>query len=126
MILTDNLSGDHDHDHDHEKKDLLAEAYSLLKANKPVTGPHGSHSGSQFTSVREIDYKNHHIVIRTRYEIEIDGKIMNNQIYVDNEGKVSSHALPAYSFPSTVDLIKRLVDKFPNSFSSPTGNGETN
>lgn len=118
-MSNNNLSDTHDHDHDNTNgnKDLIAEAYDLLKSNKPVKGPHGSHPTHQpFTSIRQIKYKNHDIVIRTRYEIEVDGRVVNNQIYVDNEGKVSSHAMPTYSFPSTVDLIKRLIDKFPNSF----------
>ena len=123
-MSNNNLSDNHGHNHHHDNtngnKDLLAEAYDLLKSNKPVKGPHGDHSTHEpFTSVRQIQYKNHDIVIRTRYEIEIDGRIINNQIYVDNEGKVSSHAMPTYSFPSTVDLIKRLIDKFPNSFPNP-------
>jgi len=120
MILATNPPNDHDHDHDHDhpnpNKDLLAEAYSLLKSNKPISVSHGTHSNTPFTSVRQINYKNHDIVIQTRYEILIDGKLVNNQIHVDNEGKVSSHAMPTYSFPSTIDLIKKLIDKFPNSF----------
>jgi hypothetical protein len=35
---------------------------------------------------------------------------------VDNTGKVSSHALPAYSFVSAVDLVKKMIDEFPDDF----------
>jgi len=118
-MVSNNNSETHDHNHDNtnENKDLIAEAYSLLKSNRPVRGPHVGHTDEPFTSIRQIKYKDHDIIIRTHYEIEVDGKVLNNHIYVDNEGKVSSHAMPTYSFPSTVDLIKRLIDKFPNSFS---------
>ena len=123
MVSNNISSGAHNHDHNHDNtngsKDLIAEAYDLLKSSKPVRGPHTGHTDHEpNVSIRQIKYKDHDIVIRTRYEIEVDGKVLNNHIYVDNEGKVSSHAMPTYSFPSTVDLIKRLIDKFPNSFSN--------
>src|SRR3954453_1480482 len=105
--------GNSHNDHLNGNKDLIAEAYSLLKSNKPVKALHSGHSDIPFISVREINYKNHDIIIRTTYEIEIDGKVLNNHIFVNDEGKVSSHAMPTYSFPSTVDLIKRLIDEFP-------------
>lgn len=134
MVLLDSQNHEHNHNqepkhnHDHVSrgKDLLTEAYNLLKENKPISATHGNHSTSGFTSVREIDYMDHHIKIKTRYEIEIDGKTVNSQIYVDNEGKVSSHALPAYSFPSAVDLIKRIIDKFPIGISTSTSKGGIN
>jgi hypothetical protein len=33
---------------------------------------------------------------------------------VDNSGKVSAHALPNYSFVSAVDLVKKMIDEFPD------------
>lgn len=106
------------------EKDLLAEAYDLLKSNKPIMAGHGDHPNGQFTSVREINYKNHKIVVKTSYEIEVDGKAMNSQIYVDNNGKVSSHVMPNYSFTSTIDLIKKIIDKFPDNFTKEAKNQE--
>jgi hypothetical protein len=35
---------------------------------------------------------------------------------VDNSGKVSAHALPNYSFVSAVDLLKKVIDEFPDDF----------
>jgi hypothetical protein len=35
---------------------------------------------------------------------------------VDNKGKVSAHALPNYSFVSAVDLVKKMIDEFPDDF----------
>lgn len=67
-------------------------------------------------SIREIDYNGHRITIRTQYEIKVDGKPITGHVYVDNDGKVSTHALPAYSFVSTVDLVKKLIDAFPGNF----------
>jgi hypothetical protein len=37
---------------------------------------------------------------------------------VDNRGKVSAHALPNYSFVSAVDLVKKIIDEFPDDFAA--------
>jgi hypothetical protein len=109
----------HNHTHHHEpskkSKDLLSDAYKRLNAGQPVVAGHAGHEGP-FESVREAEYKGHKITIRTHYEIRIDGKPIGGHIYVDNSGRVSSHAMPTYSFVSTVDLVKKLIDAFPASF----------
>ena len=96
-------------------KDLLSDAYRRLNAGQPVVAGHAGHEGP-FESVREIEYKGHNIIIRTHYEIRVDGKPLGGHIYVDNSGRVSSHAMPTYSFVSTVDLVKKLIDAFPANF----------
>jgi hypothetical protein len=87
-----------------------------LKAGKPVTTGHAEHGKSPFQSVREVDYKGHKITIYTQYQIKIDGKPFGGHLYVDNSGKVSAHALPNYSFVSAVDLLKKVIDEFPDDF----------
>jgi hypothetical protein len=96
-------------------KDLLSDAYKRLSTGQPVVAGHAEHEG-HFESVREVEYKGHSIIIRTHYEIKVDGKPLSGHIYVDNSGRVSSHAMPTYSFVSTVDLIKKLIDAFPTNF----------
>ena len=96
-------------------KDLLSDAYERLNEGQPVVAGHAGHEGP-FESVREVEYKGHSIIIRTHYEISVDGKPLGGHIYVDNSGRVSSHAMPTYSFVSTVDLIKKLIDAFPANF----------
>jgi hypothetical protein len=96
-------------------KDLLSDAYKRLSAGQPVVAGHAGHEGP-FESVREVEYKGHNIIIRTHYEIRVDGKPLGGHIYVDNSGRVSSHAMPTYSFVSTVDLVKKLIDAFPFNF----------
>jgi hypothetical protein len=81
--------------------------------------PH-HHGGSE--SVREADYKGHHIVIRTTYEIEVDGKPVTGHMGVDQEGRVHYHPVPNTSFNSAVDLVKQLIDVFPDDF--PAGGGK--
>jgi hypothetical protein len=89
-----------------------------LKAGKPVTAGHAEHDKRPFQSVREVDYKDHKITIYTQYEIRVDGKPLGGHIYVDNSGKVSAHALPNYSFVSAVDLVKKMIDEFPDDFTT--------
>ena len=96
--------------------DLIAYSSKQLKAGKPVTTGHAEHGKSPFQSVREVDYKGHKITIYTQYQIKIDGKPFGGHLYVDNSGKVSAHALPNYSFVSAVDLLKKVIDEFPNDF----------
>ena len=102
----------HSKSHHH---DLLAKAYAQLRAGKPVTANHSGHT-KPFESVREFEHNRHKIIIRTHYDITVDGKKLEGHVYVDNFGRVSTHALPAYSFGSTVDLIKKLIDMFGDNF----------
>jgi hypothetical protein len=100
----------------HQHRDVLAYVNKQLKAGRPVAMGHAVHRGMPFESVRDIEYNGHHIIIRTQYQIKVDGKSLSGHIYVDNTGRVSTHALPNYSFTSTVDLVKKLIDAFPANF----------
>lgn len=111
----------HHHPTSHKKKkgssgDALADAYEKLKKGETVGAGHAGHEMGGHESVREVDYNGHRIIIRTSYEIKVDGRPITGHVYVDNTGKVSTHALPAYSFTSTVDLVKKLIDMFPDNF----------
>ena len=79
-------------------------------------------------SVRQTDYKGHHIEIRTTYEITVDRMPVMGHVLVTDEGQVQCHALPNYTFLSALDLVKSLIDVFPEDFersakkgSSPAG-----
>jgi hypothetical protein len=72
------------------------------------------HEGTD--SVREADYAGHHIVIRTRYHIEVDGRMLMGHMGVTNDGNVHYHPVPNVAFPSAVDLVKKLIDIFPADF----------
>lgn len=107
----------HAHTSSSRPQDLLANAYERLKAGQPVAAGHAEHHNGPLESVREVEYNGHRIVIRTHYQIEVDGKPLSGHVYVDNSGQVSTHAMPAYSFASAVDLVKKLIDTFPANFS---------
>jgi hypothetical protein len=76
---------------------------------------HGSGAGAM-ESVREDTYLGHHIVIRTTYHIEVDGVPIEGHMGVTNNGRVHYHAIPNLNFVSAVDLVKRLIDTFPEDF----------
>ena len=45
-------------------------------------------------TIREADYEGHHIVIRTTYQIEVDGKPVTGHMGVTDDGKVHYHPIP--------------------------------
>src|SRR5438105_1541321 len=42
---------------------------------------------------READYKGHHITVRTKYEVEVDGKPLMGHMGVTDAGSVHYHAI---------------------------------
>lgn len=101
-----------------ELKDALTEATdsahrkeaALAHASHPVHG-HNGH-----TNVRKATYKGHAIEIHTTYGVTIDGKALNAHLEVRDDGSVSYHAVPTYSAPSTIEVMKRVIDSFPDDF----------
>ena len=75
-----------------------------------------AHKHQRTKSVREADYKGHHIVITTQYQIEVDGKMVMGHLGVTNDGQVHYHPVPNLSFASAVDLVKQLINIFPDDF----------
>ena len=97
-----------------------------VKRNRPAEEPHehGGH-GPGAASVREDTYRGHHIVIRTTYEVTVDGRPVTGHIGVANDGRVHYHPIPNVSFGSAVDVIKQLIDAFPDEFAAPADPGHT-
>ncbi|HEX8240034.1 MAG TPA: hypothetical protein VF574_09875 [Allosphingosinicella sp.] len=82
----------------------------------------GGHDHSM-ESVRTATHCGHEIVIRTCYEITVDGKPLASHLSVGNDGTLHTHALPEYSFSSAVDLVKAIVESFPDEFPCEEGPG---
>jgi hypothetical protein len=82
--------------------------------------PHPGHKGLE--SIRRAEHRGHQIVVKTTYEITIDGKPLTTHVFVTMDGKLHSHALPNYIFASAIDLIKKIIDFFPNEF-APQNHG---
>lgn len=74
-------------------------------------------------NVREAEYRGHHIVVRTSYDIEVDGRMVMGHMGVTNDGKVHYHPVPNLAFVSAIDMVKKLIDVFPDDF-TPMGPGE--
>ena len=71
------------------------------------------HGGGDLTSVRDAEYKGHRIVVRTTYEITVDGRPFVVHLTVDNAGRVHYHGLPTRDFASVVGLVQKAIDVFP-------------
>jgi hypothetical protein len=74
-------------------------------------------------SVREADYKGHHIVIRTTYDIRVDGVPLTGHLGVTDDGRVHYHAVPNVSFASAIDTVKEIIDVFPDDFTGRRRHG---
>jgi hypothetical protein len=92
--------------------------------NKPSAHEHGMQHMGGAETVREDEYKGHKIVIRTRYQIEVDGHPVTGHLGVTNDGRVHYHAVPNLSFPSAVAMVRRLIDAFPDEFPGAEGGHE--
>jgi hypothetical protein len=99
------------------------------QGSRPSPQDHGHNGGhgSPMESTREADYYGHHIVIRTTYHIEVDGTPIEGHLGVTDDGQVHYHAVPNLSFASAIDLVKLLIDTFPEDFEAgtdPHGHGQ--
>ena len=70
-------------------------AARVRQAQRPMHG--------KMESVRQADYRGHHIVIRTRYQIEVDGRMLMGHMGVTNDGQVHYHPVPNLSFASAIE-----------------------
>jgi hypothetical protein len=91
------------------------EKFSAYIAGLPH--PHHHHEdGGSIESLREDEYKGHQISIRTTYRIQVDGKTLWAPLGLDNGGQLHCHSLPNYQSPSAIEMVKRLIDNFPDDF----------
>ena len=74
---------------------------------------HGTMHGK---SVRTFSHKGHEISITTMYQVKIDRRVVHLPLMVSDDGHVQSHAIPNYSLSSAVDIVKTIVDLFPEDF----------
>src|SRR5262245_23572830 len=89
-----------------------------LKKRAAAKSGHAGHGGGHAVSVRTAEHNGHQIVLTTTYEIEVDGKMVNLPLMVDDAGNVHCHSLPNYQFDSAIDMIMAVIDAFPEDFSA--------
>ena len=75
---------------------------------------HGKHEA---TSVREMTHNGHTVRIITTYRVEVDGEPADMHLSVDEDGQVFTHATPFVTYASAVDLMKEVMDAYPDAFS---------
>ncbi len=102
--------------------DVRARVAEVEQNQPPARGDTAAHE-RMLETVRQDDYRGHHIVIHTTYRIEVDGRLVTGHLGVTNDGRVHYHAVPNLSFPSAVDLVRRLIDTFPDEFERSDGTG---
>lgn len=101
----------------------VRERVAEVKQNRPTARGDMAEHERMLETVREDDYRGHHIVIYTTYRIEVDGHPVTGHLGVTNDGRVHYHAVPNLSFPSAIDLVRRLIDTFPDEFERGDGAG---
>lgn len=74
------------------------------------------HHGGDMVDVRTARHAGHDIVVRTRYEITVDGRPFDVHMSLTNNGRVHYHGLPTRDFPSVIDLVKKAIDVFGDEF----------
>jgi len=75
------------------------------------------HAGHEATAVREFAHAGHVVKIITTYRVEVDGNPVRAHLSVDEDGRVYTHATPFDTYASAVDLMKAVIDSYPESFS---------
>ena len=69
---------------------------SYVKKNARQVKKAQKHKHEKSESIREADYKGHHIVVKTHYEIEVDGRLVMGHLGVTNDGQVHYHPSQTY------------------------------
>ncbi len=105
-----------------QESDIVSGALRLPAGYTLPEHEHGDH----FTTVRVATHLGKEIRVETTYCISIVGVPVTAHIGVADDGSVHSHGLPNYSFPSAIELAKRLVSEVelpPNELTTGTEGG---
>ena len=94
--------------------DKGAQQQHLLASYHQSADQHAGHHAP--ASVREAMHKGHRITLKTSNEVLIDGKPLDVHISVADDGSVHCHSVPNYSTASSINLLKVLIDAFPDDY----------
>ncbi|HET9547640.1 MAG TPA: hypothetical protein VFO97_07380 [Desertimonas sp.] len=78
----------------------------------------------EHASVRTAEHNGHSIEIRTTYDVRIDGEPLEAHLGVGNDGNVHYHGLPNYTEASAIDLMRRVIDAFPDDYPPDDGHDD--
>ena len=85
---------------------------------REIIGPEAPHE-HRLRSVRCAEHHGHEIEIVTTYEISIDGAPFHVHATVGDDGRLRCHESPYAALPSAIDLVKHLMDLYPEAFDAP-------
>ncbi len=112
-----------------EPAELLVESLAddsrraaVLAGYQETTGA-AAHS-HEHASVRTAEHNGHSIEIRTTYDVRIDGEPLEAHLGVGNDGNVHYHGLPNYTEASAIDLMRRVIDAFPDDYPPDDGHDD--
>lgn len=74
----------------------------------------------QTETVRVAEHRGRRIVIRTTYQVEVDGQPVKLPLVLTHDGLLRCPALPDHQFESAVDLVKALIDRNPEDLEAAT------
>lgn len=81
-----------------------------------IVGGQEHFGGTVVAGMRKTEYQGHRIRIKTSYEITVDGVPFQGHAVLDADDRICSHACPYQSFDSMLNLMKHLIDLYPESF----------
>lgn len=84
-------------------------------ARRP-TANHAHGSPASHASVRSTVHRGHTIEIHTTYQVSVDGVPLDAHMGVGDDGNVHYHGLPNYTAASAIDVIREVVDSFPDDY----------
>jgi hypothetical protein len=77
---------------------------------------HSGEHGHTLEEIEDIEHAGRRIVVRTRYEIEIDGKQVKTHMWIRSDGRFVTHALPYFSFSSPREMAEALAEYYSADF----------
>jgi hypothetical protein len=107
------------------KGGAMMDAKKVLKAAAPkslgsyltkLSKKHEAMGGHSMSSVRSAIHNGHSISLETVYVVTIDGKKTDISLMVGDDGQVHCHALPNYQLASALEMVKVIIDQFPDDF----------
>ena len=85
---------------------------SLTEAQADLRSAGSPHVHQPLTDIRTAHHRGHEIIVRTSYEIEVDGSPFDVALIVGDDGHVHYHGLPTQNFSSAIDLVRAAIDVF--------------
>ncbi|WP_433782585.1 hypothetical protein ACQPX6_22265 [Actinomycetospora sp. CA-101289] len=85
---------------------------SLAEAQEDLRSAGSPHVHQPLTDIRTANHRGHEIIVRTSYEIEVDGSPFDVALIVGDDGHVHYHGLPTQNFSSAIDLVRAAIDVF--------------